>query len=489
MSPINITNLLVKIVAHNNMVNRNSNKNVNSQTSLLQNNTQTQQNSGRSNIALAQSAAQTQNSNAAQNLNQTQNSLLQQQSNIAQRNIAQNNSVVQNQASTAQSQNVLTQQQNVLAQNNIQNSGLVQQQNVVNNRQANLSAQNAVNNRQANVQQNNLAQNIAQQQSLVQNNVAQQNIQSQRNIQQNIIQQNNVLFGQDVNKTNNQANSAGVFGASTKNTGRLTQLAQTNTSALSNINVRNQNINYVKDMMKLPQEMKDVLSLVQQTQTAQAKASVQGETSLLTLSNINLKSLTLLIQNGSKEALKQIMNAAIAQNISKSDLKQLEEAISYLNASSSSQESQTQALKNFMLLYLPWLPLEEGMDFELDFTFAEGSEEDDENILNIVIMTKHFGEIHILIILKAMNNFEIYIQCCKKFPKRKLMKLIGEDENKYTLKTNMVFEEQKNYEPKTKAQEAKITLSHVKEISPFLLLIANSLIKNTLLLDAQLEKD
>ena len=103
-------------------------------------------------------------------------------------------------------------------------------------------------------------------------------------------------------------------------------------------------------------------------------------------------------------------------------------------------------------------------------------------------MTRHFGEIHILIILKSLSSFEIYVQCCKSFPKNLLLKLIGEDEKKYTMQTNVVFEEQKNFEPKTTSNEAKITLSNVKEISPFLLVIANSLIKYTLLLDAQVSE-
>ena len=248
---------------------------------------------------------------------------------------------------------------------------------------------------------------------------------------------------------------------------------------------RNQNITFVKDMMKLPQQMNEVLNMVQVAQTAQtAQAKTSPETRMLLLSNIDLRALTQVIQNGSKEALNAIGLAAAA-NLTKADAKMIDEAVSYLNMSASSVESQTQALKNFMLLYLPWLPLQEGMDFELDFSFSKGSDEEDENILNIVIMTRNFGEIHILIILKALNSFEIYVQCCSEFPKKTLLKLVGEDEKKFSLQTNITFETQENVAPKSQPKEAKITLSHVKEISPFLLLIANSLIKNTFVLDSQ----
>ena len=248
---------------------------------------------------------------------------------------------------------------------------------------------------------------------------------------------------------------------------------------------RNQNITFVKDMMKLPQQMNEVLNMVQVAQTAQtAQAKTSPETRMLLLSNIDLRALTQVIQNGSKEALNAIGLAAAA-NLTKADAKMIDEAVSYLNMSASSVESQTQALKNFMLLYLPWLPLQEGMDFELDFSFSKGSDEEDENILNIVIMTRNFGEIHILIILKALNSFEIYVQCCSEFPKKTLLKLVGDDEKKFSLQTNITFETQENVAPKSQPKEAKITLSHVKEISPFLLLIANSLIKNTFVLDSQ----
>lgn len=407
MSPINITNLLVRIASYNNMANRNANKNVNPQNNLLTNQNLPQQNIQRP---------------VAQNFVQPQQNAVQQQ-------------FIQQQ----------TPQQNIAQQQFIQQQ--TPQQNIV-------------------------------QQQFIQQQIPQQNIIQQQFVQQQTPQQN-IIQQQGVNQINSQAETSHILGKAvqTSRIGVNNNIA----SRIASINTKNQNINYVKEMMNLPQDMKDVLSLIQKA----APSSVQGQSAMISLGNINIKNLTQLIQNGSKSALNQIVDTNIIQNLSKADKKQIAEAISYLNASSSSQESQTQALKNFMLLYLPWLPLEEGTDFELDFTFSEGSEEDDENILNIVIVTRNFGEIHILIILKAMNNFEIYIQCCKKFPKRKLIKLVGEDENKYTLKTNMVFEEQTTFEPKTKAQEAKITLSHVKEISPFLLLIANSLIKYTLLLDSQ----
>ena len=325
--------------------------------------------------------------------------------------------------------------------------------------------------------------------------VTPQNIAPQLAVNQAYSPSGSNLYGQNVD-LNNSVNNILNRDIVTRTLSNKGDVAQSHTVGLFNrkvptlqdvskrlvqLNERNQNINYVKDMMKLPQEMKEVINLIQNQNVS---SKVQQANKGLWLGNIDIRTLTQLIQNGSKEALNQIMAAGVVKNLSKSEIKQLEEAVKYLNAGSS-QESQTQALKNFMLLYLPWLPLEEGMDFELKFSFSQGSEEDDENILNIVIMTKNFGEIHILIILKSLSSFEIYVQCCKSFPKNLLIKLIAEDEKKYTMQTNMVFEEQENFEPKTTSKEAKITLSNVKEISPFLLVIANSLIKYTLLLDSQ----
>lgn len=496
MSPMNVTNLLVKIVAQNNNLNNSANRNVNSQTPQLLNPSSQPQNA-----MTQQTNAPLHTQNANINLNNNVNNILNQE--MVSRQIMNNTNQTQNVYTPASNgnpaqnnlipqANTLNMNQTVLAQNQPAAQNLTQNT-VLNQTQANLvQNQNVLNNQNINQPQTVLTQN----QPTVLNQPQTNNLLAQNLTQKPVVNQpqvNNAL--NNINQQSNVLNTQNtIFNAQNAVLNKQTQInnsavlknavSQNVTSKNLTLAERNQNINYVKDMMKLPQDMKDVLAVLQQTSTAQAKAVDNNR--LLLLSNINIKNLTQLIQKGSNEALQQIMTTN--QALSKVQLSQLQEAVSYLNASALSQESQTQALKNFMLLYLPWLPLEEGMDFNLDFSFSEGSEEDDENILNIVIMTRNFGEIHILIILKAMNSFEIYIQCCKNFPKRKLLKLIGEEEKKYTMQTNTVFEEKAEFTPKHEVKEAKITLSHVKEISPFLLLIANSIIKNTFLLDAQYSK-
>ena len=255
-----------------------------------------------------------------------------------------------------------------------------------------------------------------------------------------------------------------------------------NSLKMNSIN-RSQNVNYLKEVMNLPRDMKDVLVLLQNN-----TKNVQTQSGLM-LANINIKDLTDLIQKSGKDALKQIITT-MSQSSAKglTDTSQIQDAMNYINASVSVQDAQTVALKNFMLLYLPWLPLQEGVDFELEFTFSEGGDEEDENILNISIVTKNFGQIKILIILKTICSFEIFIQCSISFPKQKLMKMVEVDEKKHSMKSNMVFENAENKIPKLNTQQAQITLANVKEISPFLLLIANSVIKNTLIIDNEVQE-
>lgn len=255
-----------------------------------------------------------------------------------------------------------------------------------------------------------------------------------------------------------------------------------NSLKINSIN-RSQNVNYLKEVMNLPREMKDVLVLLQNN-----TKNVQTQSGLI-LANINIKDLTDLIQKSGKDALKQIITTMSQSSVKGwTDISQIQDAMNYINASVSVQDAQTVALKNFMLLYLPWLPLHEGVDFELEFKYSEGGDEEDENILNISIVTKNFGQIKILIILKSICSFEIFIQCSISFPKQKLMKMVEVDEKKHSMKSNKVFENIENKISKLNTQQAQITLANVKEISPFLLLIANSVIKNTLIIDNEVQE-
>ena len=171
---------------------------------------------------------------------------------------------------------------------------------------------------------------------------------------------------------------------------------------------------YLKDLLNLPKDIQEVLVMLQNNASAN-----KGLSSLLN-KNINLANLAQLMQINSKEAMSKLISAmteASKQGIT--DLSQFKEAMKFINASVSvaSQDNLNQVLKTFMLLYLPWLPLQEGVDFELEIETSQGENGEDETTLTILISTKNYGNVKILLILNGINSFDIFINCCEEFPK------------------------------------------------------------------------
>lgn len=263
------------------------------------------------------------------------------------------------------------------------------------------------------------------------------------------------------------------FNYPTLNTLKMNEMANTKRSL------------YLKEIMNLPKDMEQVLTMLQKTNSANATKHL----SELLNSNIKLSTLAQIMQDGGKEAMTKLISAmAEASRNGLSDLSQIKDAMKFLNASISAtgQESQTQALKNFMLLYLPWLPLQEGVDFELEIeNKKEEGENADETILTILISTRNYGNIKILLITKGINDFDILINCVENFPQKILLEKIENEEKSHSIQTNINFEkkEEKYAENTSPKPQAKVTMSNLTEVNPYLLLLANALIKHTIEID------
>lgn len=245
---------------------------------------------------------------------------------------------------------------------------------------------------------------------------------------------------------------------------------------------------YVKDLMKLPKEMDEILVLLQKN-TAANKEIVE-----LLSTNINMDQLAQLIQSNGKEAMSKLIQAmAEASKQGITDLSQIKDAMKLINASVSvaGQDNSAQLLKSFMLLYLPWLPLQEGVDFELEIESSQGEDSEEEVTITILISTRNYGNLRVTLILLAQNSINILIDSCEKFPKEELLKMIDAESKKHSIQTNVVFEEQimKKVDEVDDTQDAprqaKISMSNLKEVNPFLLLMANAVIRHTIELDNQ----
>jgi hypothetical protein len=166
---------------------------------------------------------------------------------------------------------------------------------------------------------------------------------------------------------------------------------------------------YIKDLMNLPKDLKEMMVMLQKvtqnTETTKDLKTLLGN-------NINIANLAEIMQKGGKEAMNKLVFAmAEASKQGVNDTSQLKDAIKLINASVSvaGQENPSQVLKNFMLLYLPWLPLQEGVDFELELESSDGSGGESDTTLTIMISTKNYGNIKILLILKGTNVFDIFV--------------------------------------------------------------------------------
>lgn len=237
---------------------------------------------------------------------------------------------------------------------------------------------------------------------------------------------------------------------------------------------------YIKDLMNLPKEMEEILVLIQN------KTATTEEAAKLLSKNINLTTLAELIQTGGKEAMnKLILVMANAAKQGMADTSQIKDAIKLINASVSvaGQDNPTQILKSFMLLYLPWLPLKEGVDFDLEIESSENEDGESETTITIMISTINYGNIRVTLILLKGNSMSIIINCSEKFPKEELLKRLNEENKKHSIQANVTFEQKEMKQEENSTVQAKISMSNLTEVNPFLLLMANAVIRHTIELD------
>ena len=237
------------------------------------------------------------------------------------------------------------------------------------------------------------------------------------------------------------------------------------------------------------QLQEEVLEELKQLQTQEVNQLAQKQVAARVLpSRINLSVLNSQIQQHSKQALNNLvleMSTATRQGIT--DTKPIQDTISLINSSisASSQNDTALAIKNLMLLYLPWLPLEEGVGFKLDVETkkAEPPKEDDTSI-SIMITTKNYGNIGAEINLLTTNSVDIFITCDKSFPKEVLLKRLNADSKEHSMTASIGVEEvaqQNSLEPEV--QKAKVNLSNVTTINPYLLLMSHSFIRHAIEID------
>ena len=254
-------------------------------------------------------------------------------------------------------------------------------------------------------------------------------------------------------------------------------LAQTNQEMLQNKNtlsaifddnIQNTNINEMLNQLPV--------------QASQAKQDIIG---LMFSGMISMPDISKLILQNGKEAIASLIIAMASASKQGLSSEQIQETISIINSCISMAESNNpaQSLKSLMMLYLPWLPLNEGIGFDLEISAK--SEDDDLNNskLIVLIQTKNYGNLKGTFILTSSNSVDILIVCSKNFPKQFLLKLLNEESSAHAMNTNIDIEEIVPLKEENETNETKVNLSATNEMNPYLLLMAHSFIRNTILID------
>ncbi len=237
---------------------------------------------------------------------------------------------------------------------------------------------------------------------------------------------------------------------------------------------------------QVQEEVSQELRQIQQQEMAQL--AMKEVSAKVLPSRVNLSLINSQIQQHSKQALNSLileMSTATRQGIT--DTKPLQDTIGLINASisASSQDDTATAIKNLMLLYLPWLPLEEGVGFKLDVeTKNSNSSDNDDTSISIMVTTKNYGNISAEINLITTNSVDIFITCDKTFPKEELLKRLKTDSKEHSMTASIGVEEvAQKTTLSPDIQKAKVNLSNVTTINPYLLLMSHSFIRHAIELD------
>lgn len=242
-----------------------------------------------------------------------------------------------------------------------------------------------------------------------------------------------------------------------------------------------QTAKYVKELLNMP---KDVAQVVSQLSANNTVTTAQNMQLLLMLSSgkIDLNALAQLLSDNSKAALQKLVQTmSQAAKMGVSDTQQLKDLINTLGLVSVSTNDTTSALKNFILLYLPWLPLNakgESLDFDIDVFDKTSSGADDESqSVTILIETMNFSNVKALLEMTHDNKVEIMINCIEDFPREKVLAVLKKESQDLNIQAGLIVETTKKEIPKDTVKKARAEISASSAISPQLMLMAHAVIK------------
>ena len=140
---------------------------------------------------------------------------------------------------------------------------------------------------------------------------------------------------------------------------------------------------------------------------------------------------------------------------------QISQTLGIINSCIAMAESgdTAQTLKSLMLLYLPWLPLNEGVGFDLEVETDSGEEDSNLSRLTVLIQTKNYGNIKGVFTLTTANSVDVLITCAEIFPKTLLLQKLKEESSAHSMTTTIDIEAVEPKKNETQEnQETKVNL-------------------------------
>lgn len=228
----------------------------------------------------------------------------------------------------------------------------------------------------------------------------------------------------------------------------------------------------VKDLMNLPKDFTQLISMFTTTPNGNMQNAFLDVSKLINF----------LQQNG-EQGKQNLLNLIVSINKAGfTQTEQLKELGFIINACMpSAQNSNATVMKNLILLYLPWLPLGEGMGFDIEIRNSQEDEkgEDDDSVM-IYIQTQNFGSIKVLLKVENKTKVLLQISCDEKFPKNIAEKRFKEEVQSFNIKTEFnysLMKQENNENGIDKDAQTRVNVDTSRHINPLLMMGAHSIIK------------
>lgn len=252
-----------------------------------------------------------------------------------------------------------------------------------------------------------------------------------------------------------------------------------NKAVLSTIQLEKQ-ADYIKELLNLPKNFQDLIGQIQSNNPNMQ--AIKDLSKLLSGGKINLTALTALLSENSKEAVQKLMMTIISVSKTGADINQLKELMGMISQNGATDN--IQAMKNLLMLYLPYLPMSVRMELNLDFNIdifdkIEGPDPDKQDkgeTIKILIQTANFGNVLATLDLAPNNDIDVFIQAIDNFPEQEVLKLFKEENKKTGVNSNISIEKNKN-EKSLEDFKQNIQIVSSDYVSPKLVLACHSLIK------------